>query len=109
MKIVARYNYKKLKYSDQEKLLRLFCKILCDLRTEQNLLDFLKDIFNRSERVMFVRRLLIGKLLDEGKTYEEIQEQLKVGKTTIARVERWLNFGRGGLKRAIQYFKKITR
>lgn len=106
---MARYSYRKLKYSDQEKLLRLFCRVLCRLRTEQNLLDFLKDIWNRSERLMFIRRLLIAKMLAAGKTYEEIQKQLRVGKTTIARVERWLNFGRGGLKRAIQHLNKFNK
>lgn len=106
---MPRYNYKKLKYSDQEKLLKLFCQVVCKLHTEQNLLDFLKDILNRSERVMFVRRLLIGRLLEEGKTYKEIQKQLKAGKATIARVERWLNFGRGGLKRAIKHLDRIMK
>lgn len=106
---MPRYNYKKLEYFDQEKLLKLFCAVICRLRTEQYTMDFLKDIFNRSERVMFVRRLLVAKMLDEGKTYREIQELLGVGKATIARVERWLNFGRGGLKRALTHLNKIIK
>lgn len=106
---MPRYSYKKLDYSDQERLLKNFCLVLYKLRTEKNILDFLKDILNRSERLMVVRRLLVGKLLVEGKTYREIQEQLKVGKSTIARVERWLNFGRGGLKQAINHLNRIIK
>ena len=79
----------------------MFCGVLAGLRTEKSILDFLKDLLNRKERIMLVRRLLVAELLNDGKTYREIQTRLGMGPATIARVERWLHFGRGGYRRAL--------
>lgn len=99
---MPRYNEKRLEYSDQEKLLKLLCKILFHLDSEREILDFLKDLLNRKERLMIVRRLLIAEMLFNGVPYRDIMSQLHCGCATIARVERWLDFGRGGYKKAIK-------
>lgn len=57
---------------------------------------------NRQERLMLARRLQIAALLEAEFTYEEIIKILRVAKGTIGRVQRWLNFGRDGYKRAIR-------
>jgi hypothetical protein len=45
---------------------------------------------------MLARRLEIAELLIEGLTYEEIRSKLKVGATTIAKVQTWLDlYGEG--------------
>lgn len=51
---------------------------------------------------MLARRLHIAALLEAGYSYEEIEKMLRTGKHTIARVQRWLSFGREGYKRAIR-------
>jgi len=104
---MARYNANRIPYSKQDQLMNLFCGVLSRLRTPRAINDFLKDLLNRQERIMLIRRLLIAERLLEGKTYQEIQHKLHVGPSTIARVDRWLHFGRGGLKSAIQA-KKLT-
>lgn len=103
---MARYNANKIPYTKQDELLDKFCEVLCKLKTKSDVNDFLKDLLNRQERMMFIRRLLVAELLLKGKTYREIQSQLRVGPATIARVDRWLHFGRGGYKRAVLVKKK---
>ena len=98
---MARFNANRIPYPEQEKLLNFFCEVLSCLRTKSAICDFLKDLLNRQERMMLIRRLLIAKLLLKDKTYQEIQNKLHVGPVTIARVDRWLHFGRGGYKKAI--------
>lgn len=102
---MSRYNEKKLNYDVQEKLLNILCKILFKLETPGAIKKFLKDLLNRNERTMLVRRLFIAEMLLDKRTYNEIKNQLHCGKSTIARVERWLNFGRGGYREAIRVKK----
>lgn len=103
---MARYNSNRMPYADQEKLLTLLCKVLHALGKPEAMRDFLKDLLNRDERVMLVRRLLVADRLLKGHTYERIKHDLRVGSSTISRVDRWLHFGRGGYKRAIEKLKK---
>ena len=93
---MVRYNEKRIPYTLQEKLLDRLCETLVTLKTKEAISDFLKDLLNRQERAMLVRRLLIAQLLIEGVKYRDIQVRLHCGMSTIARVERWLHFGRGG-------------
>ncbi len=81
------------------------CEVLCQLRTPAAVRNFLKDLLNRQERIMLIRRLQVAELLQAEKTYREIQAALHVGPATIARVERWLHFGRGGYRAAITALK----
>jgi len=99
---MAKYNEKRIPYATQERLINVFCKILSKLSSAREIHDFLKDLLNRKERIMIIRRLLIAELLETGYTYEAIRKRLKCGNTTIAKVERWLSFGRGGYKKAIK-------
>lgn len=78
--------------------------MLAELGEKSAIKYFLKDLLNRQERIMLIRRLLVAKMLLDGYTYDEIQNKLKVGKGTIAKVSRWLYFGRGGYKKAISKF-----
>ena len=103
---MARYNEKLIAYPTQDRLVDKFCETLSRLKTKSAIRNFLKDLLNRQERLMLVRRLLIAELLLEGKTYKEIAEYLQCGMTTIARVERWLHFGRGGYKEAVEVKRK---
>ena len=82
------------------------CEVVCQLRTKAAVRNFLKDLLNRQERLMLIRRLQVAELLQSEKTYREIQGALHVGPATIARVERWLHFGRGGYLAALTAARK---
>lgn len=106
---MSKFDPKKLEYETQDKIWDEFCAVIASFNNFQEIKNFLKDLLNRSERMMLARRLQIAKYLEAGKTYSEIKEKMRVGKTTIARVERWLNFGRGGYKAAVEAMKRKTK
>ncbi|MFH0987754.1 MAG: YerC/YecD family TrpR-related protein [Parcubacteria group bacterium] len=103
---MAQYVHKKLPYDKQDALLKQFCEVLHRLKTVDEIMRFLKDLLNRGERVMFLRRFRMAQLLELESTYEDIMKELGCSKTTIARIEQRLNFGRGGYKLAIRKAKK---
>lgn len=103
---MARYNEKRITYRTQDKLMDLFCETIFQFESKIAIKNFLKDLLNRQERLMLIRRLLIAEMLINKSTYQEIVNRLHCGSATVARVERWLNFGRGGYKYAIKLQKK---
>lgn len=103
---MAKYNEKKISIAQQNELMDEFCHILSALDTKAQIYNFLKDLLNRKERMMIIRRLLIARLLEQGKKYHEIKAELGCGSTTISRVQRWLHFGRNGYKAAIRLIRQ---
>ena len=103
---MARYNERKIPYETQVRLMDSFCKTISQFKSKAAVYNFFKDMLNRQERMMLIRRLLIAEMLQAGHSYRNIMKQLHCGSTTIARVQRWLNFGRGGYKTAIKTKKK---
>ena len=102
---MARKDPNIIPYTEQDDLLEEFCDIVSKLKTKGAIFDFFKDLLNRQERLMLHRRISIAKMLMDDLTYNEIQEKLKVSPTTIARVDRVLNFGRGGYINAVKNYK----
>ncbi|MFH0987792.1 MAG: YerC/YecD family TrpR-related protein [Parcubacteria group bacterium] len=102
---MSRYVHKKMSYEKQDEYLREFCEVLQELDTVQEKMNFLKDLLNRGERIMLIRRFKIAFMLVMEKTYDDIIKALRTGRGTIAKVERLVNFGRGGYRNAI---KKIA-
>ncbi len=99
---MAKYNQNRISYQKQDDLLDEFCAAITKLKTKTEIKDFLKDILNRQERLMIIRRLQIAAMLVSGLTYAQIRKTLGVGEPTIARVSRWLNFGRNGYKNILE-------
>lgn len=50
--------------------------------------EIIKGILTSDERVKIGRRIQIAQMLQDGRTYEEIKDALKVGLTTINTVEK---------------------
>lgn len=98
---MARYKDKTDKKDTQDAVWDEFCQVVRDLETVDAVRRFFRDLFNRQERLMFARRLHVAALLVAGATYDEITASMGVGEGTVARVHRWVNFGRGGYLRAI--------
>lgn len=98
---MPRYRETRLSKKIQDDVWNEFCDIIIRLKTRSAVRDFFSDVLNRTERLMLIRRLQVASLLVCGFTYDEIRKLLGVGSPLIARVQRWLEFGRGGYKRAI--------
>lgn len=67
---------------------------------------FLRDLLTPSERVMLGRRIIIARMLLAGVTYDDIIRRMKVGKSTVARVDRWLQDQFPGFEQAIKGMEK---
>lgn len=67
---------------------------------------FLRDLLTSSERIMLGRRIIIARLLIAGESYDVIQKQLRVGRATIFRVEKWLKDQFPGYERTIAEMEK---
>ena len=101
---MPKFDPNKVSYEKLDRMFVDFCDTVCKLKGRGSVFNFLKDLFNRQERIMFIRRLMIARMLLEDETYQSIQHKLKVGSSTISRVDRALNFGRGGYVKALKHW-----
>lgn len=82
-------------------IFNLFVKTIIDLKTSQEVKNFLEDLLSPTEKIMLVKRLAIAILLAKGYTYNEIDDKLKVSRPTIMNVSYWLKYGRSGYRKVI--------
>ena len=61
----------------------------------------LQDLCTVREITEMSQRLEVARLLSEGASYLDIQEQTGASATTISRVSKCLNYGSGGYERAL--------
>jgi TrpR-related protein YerC/YecD len=99
---VARFQPKNLSEENAIKLVHEFYKTVTLLETYNETKNFFQDFLTGVELAMFSRRLQIAKMLVEGYSYEVIMEVLRVGKNTVSRVSRWLDYGGGGFRKVIE-------
>lgn len=67
---------------------------------------FLQDLLTRKEAQNLSKRLRIAKLLISGMTYEEIEKQLHVSHSTVAKIVVWLNERGDGFRKIISRLPK---
>ncbi len=102
----GKVKYNQLSDFQKKKYLGEFYDMVSLLGGREEAKKFFKDILTLSEVVMISRRIQIAKMLLDGKNFEDIQKEMKVGSNTISHVERWLNNGFGGYKEIINRHKK---
>lgn len=106
---MPRVNSKQLTPKQKKELLDLLWTIVTSLKNKKEIKNFFKDLLSETESIMLARRILIAKKLLEGKGYNEIIEELKVGTSTVASVHRWLISGFGGYEKALRRFKRAEK
>ena len=87
--------------SDVQFLLKAFLT----LETEEECLSFLQDLMTIKEILDMSQRLRVAQLLEEGKAYQQISENVSVSSATISRVSRALNYGEGGYGTVLERLK----
>lgn len=92
----------KLSNSKQTEMFIKFARAVSKLNSPEEVARFLKDLLSNVEALMLARRLQIAELLIAGETYKDIREELKVGFSTIARVQTWLELYGEGYRTAVQ-------
>ena len=98
--------FSKLSERDRQKLILNLCYALCTLRSPEEVAKLITDLFTPQEVDVVAKRLRIAELLVNGSEYLAIKEELKVGNSTIARVNTWLNLAGDGFKMVFSRKKK---
>jgi len=90
----------------EEQMHTLFRRALADLRTEQDIADFLDDLLSPTEKVMLGKRLAIAVLLEQGYDQRTVHRILKVSLATVNSVNYWLKNKGKGYRKVIGRIKK---
>lgn len=75
-----------LSQADEDILLEQLYTLLADLNSPKEVKLFLTNFMTPTERLVFAKRLAIAWLLEQGKSYDEINQQLRVSSATISSV-----------------------
>lgn len=92
---MPRYNIRKLQEKHKKAVLNEFYKAVLNLKNFKETEKFFVDLLDLSEIAMLSRRLIAAEKIYQGKTFDEIAKELKMGKDTIAKVSHWFHEGQG--------------
>ena len=95
-------NLKKL----QSKQLDEFFEAILMLKSKDDCYAFFEDICTINEIKSLAQRLEVAKMLEEKRTYTEIQQITGASTATISRVNRCLSYGSDGYKLILERVKK---
>ena len=84
-----------------ESMDNLFRAIL-ELKTIDECYDFFEDVCTIKEMKDMAQRLEVAALLHAGQSYQQICAKTGASTATIGRVNKCLNYGTGGYRRALQ-------
>jgi len=92
----------KIEERRREKILSDFYKAVTIIDNYKEAKLFFRDLLTSKETMMLARRLQVATMLIYNFTYQEIQDVLKVGFSTIADVQKWLSLGGKGYRTIIE-------
>ena len=76
------------------------------LKDKDDCYRFFEDLCTINEIQAMAQRLQVAKLLNEKKTYSEIEQQTKASTATISRINKCLNYGAEGYSRILKRLEK---
>lgn len=82
-------------------------KTMLTLRDSEDCRMFFEDLCTVKELRDMAQRLKAAKMLIDGSTYENIQQQVEISTATISRVNRCIQYGSGGYETMIKRAKQI--
>ena len=85
-----------------------FFNTVLRLESVEECYAFFEDVCTIAEIKSLAQRFQVAQMLYEGKTYTEIFDKTKVSTATISRVNRALEYGADGYRRAIERLNKNT-
>lgn len=88
----------KLTPKKRKELILDLCRALAVLNSSTEVADAITDLLTPKEVETIAKRLQIAEYLVKGKDYDFIRSELKVGYSTIARVNTWLNLSGEGFQ-----------
>ncbi len=78
------------------KAVRELFEAVLTLEDEEECFHFFEDVCTVNELRSIAQRFEVAKMLKDGRTYMEVAEQTGASTATISRVNRSLNYGKGG-------------
>ena len=90
-----------MNYMHSESMDRLFQTFL-NLETIEECYDYFEDLCTIKELLDMAQRLDTAILLSKGMSYSQISQTVDVSPATIGRVNKCLNYGSGGYKKALE-------
>lgn len=87
-----------------EQLDQMFDAML-SIKTREEFYRFFDDLATMNEIQSLAQRLQVAKMLDQGDTYSQIEQETKASTATISRVRRCLDYGSNGYKIALDRLK----
>lgn len=72
-----------------------FASLVSDLRKKEEAKVFLSDFLTKEEKLMLSKRLVLILMVKQGYSSNEIQDVLKVSRTTINLMRHWLSYKKG--------------
>ena len=81
-------------------------KAIAALKDEEECRRFLQDLCTVSELLAIKQRFWVARLLSAGYIYTDIVEMTGASTATISRVNRCLNYGKGGYRKALERVKE---
>ena len=82
---------------DNPKTKDLF-KAILSLENLSEAKKFFRDLLTEPEIIEFSKRWQVAQMLAKNIPYSKIEKQTGLSSTTVARVAKWLNRGKGGYK-----------
>ncbi|MDD6919684.1 MAG: YerC/YecD family TrpR-related protein [Eubacteriales bacterium] len=89
----------------ESKNMDLLFDAILKLENLEDCYRFFEDICTINELTALSQRWEVARLLEEGKTYNEIEKITKASTATISRVNKSLNYGADGYKNIIEKLK----
>jgi len=79
-----------MKNTELQKSFDDIISVLSKINNKTEVFDFLRDLLSENEILEFSRRFEVAKMLEEKKSYSEIEQKTKMSSTTIARISKFL-------------------
>lgn len=76
--------------------MKILSRAILSLETEEECEKFLTDLMTVREISSMAQRITVAKLLQEKKTFTEIEETTGMSSATIARINKCLHYGADG-------------
>lgn len=86
--------------------LKKLSQAFLSLKTESEMLNFLRDLCTLEELEEMSKRWEAVRLLEEGLAYRAIAEKTRLSTTTVTRISHWLHNGENGYNTALNHSKK---
>lgn len=96
----------RLSKKEQESLVLDLVNAMVQAQSVNDAALLLQDLLTKSEMKMLAKRLRIAKLLLSGMTYKQIEENLHVGHSTVAKIAAWLAERGDGFRKVIEKLPK---